>query len=45
MVSEKMFATVSALGMMMLGRSAEFVVRHYRSQVRANERRLSRRKR
>jgi hypothetical protein len=45
MVSEKVFATVRAMGMMTLGRSPASVIRHYRSQVRANERRLTRRKR
>jgi hypothetical protein len=45
MVPEKVFATVRAIGMVTLGRSPESVVRHYRSRVRANERRLSRRKR
>lgn len=44
MISEKLFAAVTAAGMMTFGRSPQSVVRHYRSRVRANERRLSRRK-
>ena len=45
MVSEKVFATVGAMGMVTLGQSPKSVVRDYRSRMRADERRLSRRKR
>jgi hypothetical protein len=45
MVSEKLIAAMSVMGMIALGRSPQSVVRHYRSRVRANERRLSRQKR
>ena len=44
MISEKVFAAVTAAGMMAFRRSPHAVLRHYRSRVRANERRLSRRK-
>jgi hypothetical protein len=44
MISEKAFAAVTAAGMMGFGRSPQGVLRHYRSRVRASERRLSRRK-
>jgi hypothetical protein len=43
MVSEKVFAAVTA-AMMTFGGSPQSVVRHYQSRVRANQRRLSRRK-
>jgi hypothetical protein len=45
MASEKLFVAVRAMAMMTFGQSPESVVRHYRSRVRANERRLSRRNR
>ena len=44
MISEKVFAAVTAARMTAFGRSPHAVLRHYRSRVRANERRLSRRK-
>jgi hypothetical protein len=44
MISEKVFAAVTAAGMMTFGKSPLSVVRHYQSRVRANQRRLSRRK-
>jgi len=42
MISEKAFATIRVMVMMWLGKSPVTILRHYRSQVRANERRLSR---
>jgi hypothetical protein len=44
MVAEKMFAAMRAWAMMWSGHSPTRIVRHYRSRVRANERRLSRRR-
>jgi len=41
MVSEKMAAATHATGRLMLGDSPNKVVRHYRSKVKANARRLS----
>ena len=43
LISEKLFAAANVMRMVSLGRSLAAVLRHYRSQVRANERRLSRR--
>lgn len=42
MASEKLVAAAQAMGRVMLGDSADRVVRHYRRKVRANKRRLSR---
>jgi hypothetical protein len=44
MVTEKMFAAMRAWAMMWSGHSPTRIVHHYRSRVRANERRLSRRR-
>ncbi len=41
MVIEKIVALTRAWGMLALGRSPTSIIRHYRSQVRSNERRLS----
>jgi hypothetical protein len=43
MITEKLLAWVRASVMLSAGRSPGSVVRHYRSRVRANQRRLSRR--
>jgi len=43
MVTEKGFALAEAMGTLALGGSPEKVMRGYRSRVRANKRRLSRR--
>jgi hypothetical protein len=43
MVSEKVTAVVKAGAMLTAGKSQQSIVRHYRSRVRANERRLSKR--
>jgi hypothetical protein len=43
MITEKLSAFVRTGGMLAMGKPATSVVRHYRSRVRANERRLSRR--
>lgn len=42
MIHEKFFAASRAAQLMAFGRSPEAIVRHYRSHVRANQRRLSR---
>ena len=43
MISEKLFALLRGGSMLSTGRSPTSMVRHYRSRVRANERRLLRR--
>jgi len=43
MITEKLLAWVRVGAMLSAGKSPGLVVRHYRSRVRANERRLSRR--
>jgi len=45
MVSEKVIALTEAAAMLATGGSAHQVLRGYRSKIRANERRLTRRKR
>lgn len=45
MVTEKMDAAVQASTMLMLGRGSKPVVKHYRSRVRRNARRLTRKRR
>ena len=42
MISEKLFASFWGAAMLAAGRPPAAVVRHYRSRVRENERRLSR---
>ena len=42
MILEKVFAAGSAGQLVAFGRSPEAIIRHYRSRVRANQRRLSR---
>jgi hypothetical protein len=41
MVGEKIVSLTRAWGMLALGRSPTAIIRHYRSRVRSNERRLS----
>jgi hypothetical protein len=43
MISEKWFALIKSGSMLSMGRSPISLIRHYRSSVRANERRLLRR--
>lgn len=43
MVREKLFAAIRVAGMLTLGEQPTSVLRHYRSRVRANERRLLKR--
>jgi hypothetical protein len=43
MITEKLLAWVRVSAMLSAGRSPGTIVRHYRSRVRANERRLARR--
>lgn len=43
MITEKLFALIRGGSMLTAGKPPTSVVRHYRSRVRANERRLSRR--
>ena len=44
MITEKIFAAMTVGGLMSMGSSPTKAVRHYRNRVRANARRLSRRR-